>query len=152
MWSGTRRSTVRRRACTTIGAEAVLTAKFNRVDLEPLDGAAYRERKRVERLTAKPKESRRVATRCKKLTRTLLGMIYLALGFIRLRAKTSVNKTWFLHCTASRPLRVMASTGLLPGQILPGHGDGAPMFWCRSYCGRATNPQSAVPAAVTADP
>ena len=81
-----------RRACAAIGAEAVIPAKSNRVDPEPLDASAYRERNRVERLFAKLKEFRRVATRYEKLKRTFLGMIHLALGFIRLRAKTNVNR------------------------------------------------------------
>ena len=80
-----------RRACAAIGAAAVIPAKSNRVDPEPLDKAAYRERNRVERLFAKLKEFRRVATRYEKLRETFLGMIHLALGFIRLRAKTNVN-------------------------------------------------------------
>lgn len=80
-----------RRACAAIGAEAVIPAKSNRVDPEPLDAAAYRERNRVERLFAKLKEFRRVATRYEKLKQTLLGMIHLALGFIRLRATINVN-------------------------------------------------------------
>ena len=51
----------------------------------------YRERNRVERLLGKAKQFRRVATRYEKLKQTFLGMIHLALGFIRLRAKTNVN-------------------------------------------------------------
>jgi transposase len=46
---------------------------------------------RVERLFAKLKEFRRVATRYEKLKQTFLGMIHLALGFIRLRAQVNVN-------------------------------------------------------------
>ena len=80
-----------RRACAAIGAAAVIPAKSNRVDPEPLDKAAYRERNRVERLFAKLKEFRRVATRYEKLRETFLGMIHLVLGFIRLRARTNVN-------------------------------------------------------------
>ena len=81
-----------RRAIAAIGAVAVIPAKANRVDPESLDEAAYRERNRVERLFAKLKEFRRVATRYEKLKATFLGMIHLALGFIRLRAKTNVNR------------------------------------------------------------
>jgi transposase len=44
-----------RDACRAIGAEPVIPAKKNRVDPEPLDAAAYRERNRVERLFAKVK-------------------------------------------------------------------------------------------------
>ena len=80
-----------RRACRDRGVTPVIPAKSNRVDPEPLDAAAYRERNRVERLFAKLKEFRRVATRYEKLKQTFLGMIHLALGFIRLRAKTNVN-------------------------------------------------------------
>lgn len=82
-----------RRACAAVGAEAVIPAKSNRVDPEPLDEAAYRERNRVERLFAKLKEFRRIATRYEKLKVTFLGMIHLALRFIRLRAMTNVNRT-----------------------------------------------------------
>jgi transposase len=81
-----------RRACAAIGAEAVIPAKANRADPEPLDEAAYRGRNRVERLFAKLKEFRRVATRYEKLRATFLGMIHLALGFIRLRATINVNR------------------------------------------------------------
>ena len=79
-----------RRACAAIGAEAVIPAKANRVDPEPLDKAAYRERNRVERLFAKLKEFRRVATRYEKLKQTFLGMIHLALGFIHADARSVV--------------------------------------------------------------
>jgi transposase len=81
-----------RRACEAIGAEAVIPAKANRVDPEPLDEAAYRERNRVERLFAKLKEFRRVATRYEKLKQTFLGMIHLVLGFISIKARTNVNR------------------------------------------------------------
>jgi transposase len=81
-----------RRACAAIGAEAVIPAKANRVDPEPHDEAAYRERNRVERLFAKLKEFRRAATRYEKLKATFLGMIHLALGFISIRARTNVNR------------------------------------------------------------
>lgn len=84
----------RRRA---IGTVAVIPGKLNRVDPEPLDKAAYRERNRVDRLFARLKEFRRVATRYEKLKVTSLGMIHLALGFIRLRAKTNVFVEWDLN-------------------------------------------------------
>jgi transposase len=82
-----------RRAGAAIGAVAVIPAKANRVNPEPLDAAAYRERNRVERLLGKTKEFRRIATRYDKLKPTSLGMIHLARGFIRLRARTNVNTT-----------------------------------------------------------
>jgi transposase len=81
-----------RRACEAAGAEAVIPAKANRVDPEPLDEAAYRERNRIERLFAELKEFRRVATRYEKLKETFRGMVHLVLGFISLRAKTNVNR------------------------------------------------------------
>lgn len=81
-----------RRACRAAGAEPVIPAKSNRVDPEPLDVPAYRERNRVERLFAKAKEFRRVATRYDKRKRMFLGWLHLVLGFIRLRAKINVNR------------------------------------------------------------
>jgi transposase len=80
-----------RRACAAIGAQAVIPARANRGDPEPLDTAAYRQRNRVERLFGKLKEFRRIATRYEKLKQTSLGMSHLALGFIRLRARINVN-------------------------------------------------------------
>ena len=50
-----------------------------------LNKRAYRERNMIERLIGKLKEFRRVATRYEKLKQTFLGMIHLALGFIRLK-------------------------------------------------------------------
>ena len=55
----------------------------------PFDAKAYRERNQVERLFAKAKPFRRVATRYDKLRETFLGLLHLVLGFIRLRS--SVN-------------------------------------------------------------
>jgi len=54
------------------------------------DEDGYKERNRVERLFAKLKGFRRVATRYDKLKATYLGLLHLVLGFIRLRAKTNV--------------------------------------------------------------
>jgi transposase len=81
-----------RAACRARGAEPVIPAKKNRVDPEPLDAAAYRERNRVERLFGKLKEFRRVATRYDKRKRMFRGWLHLVLGFIRLRHKTNVNR------------------------------------------------------------
>ena len=81
-----------REACRGHGADPVIPAKSNRVDPEPLDATAYRERNRVERLFAKLKEFRRVATRYDKRKRMFLGWLHLILGFIRLRANTNVNR------------------------------------------------------------
>ncbi len=59
----------------------VIPNKFNRVDPWPFDP--------VERLFAKGKQFRRFATRYDKLRVTLLGLIHLVFGFLRLRP--SVN-------------------------------------------------------------
>jgi transposase len=80
-----------RRACRDHDAEPVIPPRRNRVDPEPLNAEAYRERNRVERLFAKMKEFRRVATRYDKRRRMFLGWVHLVLGFIRLRAKTKTN-------------------------------------------------------------
>ena len=63
----------------------------NRTDPWPFFADGYKERNRVERLFAKLKQFRRVATRYEKLKETFLGMIHLALGFIRLRSRVNVN-------------------------------------------------------------
>jgi transposase len=57
------------------------------------DREGYRERNRVGRLFGKLKQFRRIATRYEKLKRTYLGLLHLALGFIRLRHRTNVNTT-----------------------------------------------------------
>ncbi len=67
-------------------------SKRNRTDPWPLYRPAYRGRNRVERRFAKLKGCRRVATRYDKLKASYLGFVHLALGFIRLRAKTNVNR------------------------------------------------------------
>lgn len=104
-----------REACARRGAKAVVPAKSNRVDPEPLDEAAYRERNRVERLFAKLKEFRRVATRYEKLKVTFRGWVQLVFGFIRLRAKTKSN--------VNRARAV--PSGLKPG-LLPARRDAPP--------------------------
>ena len=81
-----------RDACRARGAEPVIPAKCNRLDPEPVDVAAYRERNRVERLIGRLKEFRRAATRYDKSKRMFLGWLHLILGFIRLRTKTNVNR------------------------------------------------------------
>ncbi len=56
------------------------------------DPAGYTERNRVERLFAKVKPFRRVATRYEKLKATYLGLLHLTLGFLRLRKQRNVNR------------------------------------------------------------
>ncbi len=67
-------------------------SKANRTDPWPLLKPAYRERNKVERLFAKLKGFRRVATRYDKLKASYLGFVHLALGFIRLRRSANVNR------------------------------------------------------------
>jgi transposase len=74
-----------RNACRDHGAKPVIPFKKNRLKPGRLNRKAYRERNKIERLFAKLKEFRRVATRYDKLKPTFLGVIHLALGFIRLK-------------------------------------------------------------------
>ena len=81
-----------REACAVLKVELVSPSKSNAVNPVPLDEVAYRERNRIERLFAKLKEFRRVATRYEKLKETFLGLIQVVLGFIRLRSINIVNR------------------------------------------------------------
>lgn len=74
-----------RQACRDRGIKPVIPYKANCAKPGRLNKRAYRERNRIERLIGKLKEFRRVATRYEKLKQTFLGIIHLALGFIRLR-------------------------------------------------------------------
>lgn len=81
-----------RQACRSHDAAPVIPARRNRVDPEPLDETADRERNRIERLFAKARGFRRIATRYDKRKRMFLGWLHLVFGFFRLRAKTNVNR------------------------------------------------------------
>jgi len=74
-----------RQSCRDHGAKPVIPFKANRKKPGRLNKKAYRARNKVERLFGKLKEFRRVATRYEKLKETFLGIIHLALGFIRLK-------------------------------------------------------------------
>jgi transposase len=74
-----------RQACREHGAKPVIPFKANRTRPGRLNKKAYRQRNKIERLFGKLKEFRRVATRYEKLKQTFLGIIHLALGFIRLK-------------------------------------------------------------------
>jgi transposase len=65
--------------------------RSNRIEPWPFFEDGYVERNRVERLFGKLKQFRRIATRYEKLKETFLGLIHLALGFIRIRASANVN-------------------------------------------------------------
>lgn len=90
-----------REAWTGRGVEPVIPQKSNRVNPEPDDAAAYRERNRVERLFANLKEFRRVATRYDKHKRMYLGWLHPILEFIRLRSRTNVNRASYLVADAT---------------------------------------------------
>jgi transposase len=80
-----------RHACIERDVAAVIPNKSNRTEPWPFDAVVYRGRNKVERLFAKAKQFRRVATRYEKLKSMFLGVIHLALGFIRLRRIANVN-------------------------------------------------------------
>ena len=78
-------------ACIERDVFPTIPNRSNRIDPWPFLADGYVERNKVERLFGKVKQFRRVATRYDKLKETFLGMIHLALGFIRLRASVNVN-------------------------------------------------------------
>ncbi len=80
-----------RGACIDRDMFAHVPKRSNRREPWPFMKEGYRERNRVERLFNKLKQFRRRATRYDKLKETFLGMIHLALGFIRLRDLVNVN-------------------------------------------------------------
>lgn len=111
-----------RRACKKLGVKLVSPSKVNAKDPIPLDEAAYQQRNRIERLSAKLKEFRRVATRYEKLKETFLGLLHLVLGFIRLRSINNVNGAWmhsFFRFFSFRAIRIINSVknALIPRQI-----------------------------------
>ena len=80
-----------RHACIDRDVAPVIPNKANRVEPWPFDPEPYRERNKVERLFGKLKQFRRVATRYEKRRAMFLGVLHLALGFIRLRRLANVN-------------------------------------------------------------
>jgi transposase len=81
-------------ACIDRGVNPNIPLKANRAPgTWAFDPDGYTERNRVERLFAKVKQFRRVATRYEKLKVTYLGFLHLTLGFIRLRTRKTINTT-----------------------------------------------------------
>lgn len=80
-----------RTACQNHGATPVIPYKSNSTKAGRLNKKAYRARNGIERLFGKLKEFRRIATRYEKLKQTFLGLVHLALGFIRARRTVIVN-------------------------------------------------------------
>ena len=72
-------------ACRDRDIKPVIPYKANCTNPGRLNKKSYRTRNMIERLIGKLKEFRRVATRYEKLKQTFLGIIHLALGFIRLK-------------------------------------------------------------------
>ena len=66
------------------GATAVIPPRSNRNVQRPYDKHLYRERNQVERLFAKLKQCRRIATRYDKTARNFLAFLHLAAGMILL--------------------------------------------------------------------
>ena len=80
-----------RHACLDRDVCPVIPNKANRIEPWPFDPEPYRERNKVERLFGKLKQFRRVATRYEKRRAMFLGVLHLALGFIRLRRIANIN-------------------------------------------------------------
>jgi transposase len=66
------------RAIEAGGASAVIPSRSNRREPRPLDAHLYRERNQVERLFARLKQCRRVATRYEKTARNYFAFCQLA--------------------------------------------------------------------------
>jgi transposase len=80
-----------RQACIDRNVFPNIPNRSNRTEPWPFDAEGYKERNKIERLLAKLKQFRRVATRYEKLKETFRGLIHLALGFIRLKSLLNVN-------------------------------------------------------------
>jgi transposase len=66
------------------GAQAVIPPRSNRQDQRDYDRELYRERNHIERLFAKLKQCRRIATRYDKTARNFLAFIHLAASMLLL--------------------------------------------------------------------
>ena len=66
------------------GSKAAIPPRSNRKIQRPYDKHLYRERNHVERLFAKLKQCRRIATRYDKTARNFLAFLHLAAGMILL--------------------------------------------------------------------
>lgn len=59
-------------------ASPIIPNKSNRTNLHPFDPLVYRDRNVIERMSCRPKDFRRVATRDDKLAQNFLAAICLA--------------------------------------------------------------------------
>ncbi len=81
-----------RSACPARNVNPNIPLRANRnPDRWAWEPIGYTERNRVERLFGTAKQFRRFATRYEKLKATFLGVVHLALGFVRLRRASIVN-------------------------------------------------------------
>ena len=78
-------------ACIERDVATVIPNRSNRIEPWPFEPAVYQGRNKAERLIGKAKQFRRFATRYEKLKAMFLGVVHLALGFIRLRRQVNVN-------------------------------------------------------------
>jgi len=67
------------------GAKACIPPKRNRINPRDYDKDLYKERNQVERMFAKLKEFRRIATRYDKLIRNFMGFVKLAAIYLWLK-------------------------------------------------------------------
>ncbi len=79
------------------GAKAVIPSRSNRLKPREMDAHLYKERNHVERLFAKLKQCRRVATRYEKTARNYLAFCQLA-SVIVLLTWLSVRPSTSLRC------------------------------------------------------
>jgi len=81
-----------REACLDREGNPNIPLKSNRdPERGAFDPVGYEERNRVERLFAKAKLYRRIATRYEKLKATYRGLLHLVFGFIRFKSQNTVN-------------------------------------------------------------
>ena len=67
---------------TSVGAQAVIPPRSNRLTPRAFDRHLYRDRNLVERFFARLKHFRRIATRYDKLAKSFLSFIHLACMFV----------------------------------------------------------------------
>jgi putative transposase len=60
-----------------MGAEAVIPPKSNQREKHTCDRALYRERNRIERMFARQRQFRGIATRCAKLAAPFMSFVHL---------------------------------------------------------------------------
>ena len=69
----------------TLGAQAVIPSKKNRLVQRGIDRNLYRDRNKVERFFSRLKQFRRLATRYEKTASSFLGMVHFVAALLWLR-------------------------------------------------------------------